>query len=376
MNIIAVAIADYTGLVILLAMLVSSHIRRSAPKYEFKIFTIIAKLAAAACVIDFLMFYCDGMSGFLPRIMNVLGNTYCFIANPIFACSWCIYTDLKLYSSKARIKRIYRFAAIPGIILVAIGIINTFVPIIFYVDSSNVYHRLPFSYVFYAVEAGYLIYSLVIVKQYEKRYDKVRFFPMYLMLGPIVIGCVLQIMFYGVSLIWVSVSIGLTSIYMSLQNEFSYLDTLTGLYNRAFLDYQLEICSKSPDIKIGGIMIDVDYFKTINDSYGHSVGDEALIDVARVILFSKPDSAIAVRFAGDEFILLIKDCSEAILNKTVEEVRNELKLFNENECRQYDLSLSMGAAMFDYEIDDVDSFFKKMDDNMYKEKNARHAQQD
>ena len=54
-------------------------------------------------------------------------------------------------------------------------------------------------------------------------------------------------------------------------------------------------------------MVDVDYFKEINDTYGHHVGDEALIDVARILLFGKPDKAIAMRFAGDEFILLLKD---------------------------------------------------------------------
>lgn len=374
MNIIAVLVADYTGLVLLIAMLVSSHIRRSAPKYEFRIFTIIAKLAAIACVIDFIMFFCDGMPGTIPRILNVLGNTYCFIANPVFAISWCIFTDLKLYCSKARIKRIYKYAAIPGALMVLIAIVNAFVPIIFYVDSSNVYHRLMFSYVFYIVEAGYLIYSVIVVKQYERRYDKVRFFPLLLMLGPMVLGCILQVLFYGVSLIWVSVAVGLTSIYMSIQNEFSYLDTLTGLYNRAYLDYLLDLCDKDKRIRLGGIMIDVDYFKQINDNFGHSVGDEALMDVARVLMLSKPDNAVAVRFAGDEFILLIKGATEERVLSAVESIRKEVELFNETECRQYELSLSIGWTMYDHENDDVDSFFKHMDDRMYQEKERKHAE--
>lgn len=374
MNLLAIAVADYVGLVLIIAMLVSSRIRRSAPRDEFKIFSIIAILSAVACVVDFLVFYSDGKAGFLMRLINHAGNTYCFIANPVFAVAWCIYTDLKLYSSRARIKRIYKYAAIPGAILVVITVLNLFIPLIYVIDSNNVYHRLPLSYAFYLVEAFYMLYSVIILKRYESRYDKVSFFPIFLMLGPIILGSILQIVFYGVSLIWVSCAVGITSIYMAMQNEFSYQDTLTGQYNRAYLDYVLEKYSKNADSKLGGIMVDVDYFKVINDTFGHHVGDEALIDVARVILFSKPDTSILIRFAGDEFIVLMKDASDEELRKIVENIRNELKVFNENECRQYELSLSIGYTLYDYDKDNIDSFFRKMDNNMYEEKKLKHAE--
>ena len=373
MNLISIAVADYIGFVLLIAMLVSSKIRRSAPRDEFKIFTVIAILSAIACVIDFLVFFCDGRTSVLAKIIASVGNTYCFIANPVFAIAWCIFTDLKLYNSRARVRRIYRIAVIPGAILVLIAAINLFVPIVYYLDAANIYHRLPFSYAYYVVSFVYLVSSIVTLKRYETRYDKVRFFTIYLMMGPIVLGTGLQVLHYGVSLIWVSVAIGLTAIYMSIQNEFSYQDTLTGLYNRAYLDYLLDKFTKNPDTKLGGIMVDVDFFKEINDTYGHHIGDEALIDVARVLMFGKPDKGISIRFAGDEFIILLKACSEQVLKNTVKNIRDELALFNEAENRQYTLSLSIGYTLFDYEKDDSDSFFKKMDDNMYEEKKQKHA---
>ena len=194
------------------------------------------------------------------------------------------------------------------------------------------------------------------------------------MMGPVIAGCLIQLVFYGISLIWVSLAVGLTAIYMSLQNEFSYLDTLTGLYNRAFLDYILEQYSRDVGSRMGGIMIDVDRFKKLNDTFGHSVGDEALIDTARVITLSKPDKAVAVRFAGDEFILILKGTSEEALKRVVENIRDELDLFNETEGRQYQLSLSIGYTLFDPEKDNVDSFFRHMDDNMYEEKIRKHSE--
>ena len=374
MNILAVAVADYIGLVLLIALLYSSHIRRSGKEFEYRIFTMMAVGAGVACVVDFFTFYCDGKAGFVYRAVNLYGTTFCFIMNPLFSLGWCLYTEMKLYKSKARIRRRYKYLGIPGILLAILAVVNTFVPVIFYVDESGLYHRMPLSYVYYVVELFYLLYSYFIYKLYEAQYEKPSFFPIGLMIGPVFTGCVLQLVFYGISLAWVSVAVGLTSIYMSLQNEFSYLDKLTGLYNRAYLDYILERYAKDSDNQMGGIMIDVDYFKKINDSFGHSVGDEALIDTARVIALSKPDKATAIRFAGDEFIIILKGSTDESMRKIIQSIRNEQDLFNETEGRQYKLSLSIGYTLFDPEKDSVDSFFKHMDDNMYEEKNRKHAE--
>ncbi|MBR1641193.1 MAG: GGDEF domain-containing protein [Butyrivibrio sp.] len=372
MNLLAVATSDYIGLMLLIAMLISSKIRRAdAGHIEYKLFTAITILTMIACVVDFLSFFSDGKSGFLMRAINTVANTYCFMANPIFIAAWCIYEDLKLYHSKTRIKKIYTYAFIPAVLLVLIAIVNNFVPIIYTIDSNNVYKRLPFSYFYYVIDFGYVIFSIYILKKFEERYGKVRFFPLYLMIGPIFLGCMLQSIFYGISLIWVSMSVGLTAIYMSLQNEFSYLDRLTGLYNRAYLDYQLEMISKEKKT-VGGIMIDVDYFKSINDTFGHHVGDEALIDVARVIIFAKPDKAIATRFAGDEFIILVPETSEKEMKNILKSLHDEIDLFNETEGRQYKLSLSIGYSIFNQNTETLDDFLKHMDDNMYEEKQINH----
>ena len=373
MNILAVATSDYIGFMLLVALLFSSRIRRTNEKHpEFKIFTIILILTMVACVIDLLSFFADGKN--LPgmKIVNLLTNTYCFAANPIFVASWCLYEDLKLYRSMNRVKRIYTYAFIPAVLMVVIALINMFYPIVFSIDSQNAYHRLPFSYAYYIVDIGYVIFSVWIYRSYEKRYGKIRFFPLFLMIGPVILGCAIQVLFYGVSLMWVSTAVGLTAIYMSVQNEFSYLDKLTGLYNRAYLDYLLENSTRERN-NLGGIMIDVDYFKDINDTYGHSYGDEALVDVARVLTFAKPDKAVATRFAGDEFIILVKSTKEKELQKIIESIRDELKMFNETEERRYKLSLSLGYSIYEPAHDSIDNFLKRMDDNMYEEKKEKHS---
>ena len=373
MNIGAVATSDFMGFILLIALLISSKIRRTDDKHpEFKIYTVIAILTMVACVVDFISFYVDGINKPGMRLVNILTNTFCFAANPLFVASWCLYEDLKLYRSMTRVKKIYTYAFIPAVIMVLIALVNMFVPIIFRIDEQNVYSRLPFSYVYYIVDVGYVLFSIFIYKGYERRYGKIRFFPLYLMIGPIVLGCAIQVLIYGVSLMWISTAVGLTAIYMSIQNEFSYLDKLTGLYNRAYLDYLLETSTREKN-NLGGIMIDVDYFKQINDTFGHSYGDEALIDVARILTFGKPDKAVALRFAGDEFIILIKGVSEKQLQSIITSIRDELKLFNETEERRYKLSLSLGGSIYEPAHDSIDNFLKRMDDAMYEEKKEKHS---
>ena len=371
MNIVAIAVTDYIGIILLIALLISSRFRRIENQLDMKLFSYMAIFTLFSCFIDFISFYSDGKPGLVWHLICLFSNSFCFLANPVFVLSWCLYVDYKLYSSRSRLRMIYRVASIPAAIMMIAVFINLFIPIIFYFDSSNHYIRMPLSYFYYAIDTLYLLFSIYILVDYQKKYGKVRFFPIHLMLGPIALGCALQLIFFGVSLIWVSLAVGMTSIYMSMQNEFSYLDALTGLYNRAYLFYKAETFSKHKSI--GGIMIDVDYFKSINDTYGHSAGDKALIDVASILTSSKPDNAIVIRYAGDEFMLIVYDTSSDKLIPVMDIIHNEVNNFNTTKSRPYKLSLSLGCSMLDQENDSLDDFFKKMDNAMYENKIKRHA---
>ncbi len=376
MNIVAVAVTDYIGIVLLIALLISSRFMRADQQLDLKIFSNLAFLSLISCFVDFVSFFSDGRPGEIWRIVNIMANSFCFIANPVFVFSWCLYEDFKLYHSIYRFRKIYSLAAIPGVIMILLVFVNLFYPIIFYVTAENNYHRLPISYGYYAIDLLYLLFSIYVLADYEKKYGKVSFFPIYLMIGPIVFGCILQLIFYGVSLIWVSLAVGQTAIYMSIQNETAYLDTLTGLYNRAYLYYKLESVGKSRTPHLGGIMIDVDYFKTINDTYGHSAGDRALVDVGKILNDNKPDNGIAIRFAGDEFILLAYDTSPEELEKIKVRINRSVEFFNSRNTRPYKLSLSLGCSSYDSDNETLDQFLRHMDNNMYDEKKKRHEEDD
>jgi diguanylate cyclase (GGDEF)-like protein len=85
-------------------------------------------------------------------------------------------------------------------------------------------------------------------------------------------------------------------------------DTITGLLTRAFLENELpklaEKCARA-DIPISATFVDIDRFKSINDQYGHQAGDEVLCGIARLLMLGVRDNDPAVRYGGDEIVLIL-----------------------------------------------------------------------
>ena len=105
------------------------------------------------------------------------------------------------------------------------------------------------------------------------------------------------------------------------------MDGLTGTFSRNYFNKYLENNGFSLfHWPLAIAMIDVNNFKTINDTYGHSIGDDVLQEIAAVLKSSVRDTDMVVRYGGDEFILLLRDCSienaEEILERAVEKIRN------------------------------------------------------
>ena len=115
---------------------------------------------------------------------------------------------------------------------------------------------------------------------------------------------------------------------MELLKEQSYIDQLTGLYNRRFLE---EVADKiSAQIKrrgtlLGILMVDIDFFKEVNDRYGHDVGDRVLKEVAQVVKNSVREADYVIRFGGEEILVLLMDVKENMSEKVAEKIRRNVE---------------------------------------------------
>ena len=115
---------------------------------------------------------------------------------------------------------------------------------------------------------------------------------------------------------------------MELLKQQSYIDQLTGLYNRRFLE---EIADKlSAQIKrrgttLGILMVDIDYFKKVNDQYGHDVGDRVLKEIAQTIRNTVREADYVIRFGGEEIMVLLVDVKEGKAKEVAEKIRRAVE---------------------------------------------------
>ena len=366
MNIQSIVVTNCIGMFLALAVLNISSMDRKGNDLDSRLLTALLLISFSCCLMEMISFIVDGYPFPICRVMVLVSNTWIYLGNPLLSTLWVMYVDYHLYRKAKRLMTLYR----PHMILLAISWIavlgNIFGRYLFYIDEQNAYHRLPASYSLYIVTFLMIAQSTYVVIKYKRTHRVEIFFPIWIFLTPVLIALVFQTMFYGVSLTWCCTSIGLAALYMSTQTELAYRDPLTGLYNRHFLDRVLNTWTGR-----SGIMMDMDYFKDINDRFGHSAGDEALRETATLLLEVAPEGSIATRFAGDEFILLLTTTEEEKIKEAEDRIRAAVNTFNQTSGRPYTISLSMGHAVFD--MKDKDGFMEAIDNAMYREKQARHA---
>ena len=367
----SIVISNAIGLALLISLLVTSFMTRERRHLDDRIFTALILTCAGACIADPITWFVDLRPEPWAFTLNNLGNTYLYLCSAICPYLWVLYVDTRLHKGTNRIRNWHPVVGVPAAVLVLLVLGNVFGHYMFTISGDNEYSRLPLSYANYILMFGQFFYSVWLKHRYERTHGKVRFFPMAMFLTPVVIGGALQAVIFGISLAWPSVCVGLASIFMSLQNEMSYVDQLTNLYNRTYLDSALQTYERSGK-PFSGIMIDLDFFKDINDTHGHSTGDEALAEAAKLLVASAPEDSSVIRYAGDEFVILMPEANEEAALQAVEDIGAAVREFNANAGKPYSLSLSMGFSAFKPGLDTIDSFLSRIDEHMYIQKRSRH----
>ena len=153
-------------------------------------------------------------------------------------------------------------------------------------------------------------------------------------------------------------------------------DELTGIYNRRFLHNYFEYKVSWDTLKanpLSLIMMDVDHFKQINDTYGHNVGDQALIWFAGLLKEVAGDEGLPIRNSGDEFMILLPNGSKAAAREMAERLLRcfrEKPLQDPNGKVSLTLQLSVGIASVPEDARDGKSLIRKADTALYFAKQA------
>lgn len=154
------------------------------------------------------------------------------------------------------------------------------------------------------------------------------------------------------------------------ENQLQYLsfhDTLTGLYNRTYLNKYIEENNSCNNVCV--FMFDIDKLKYVNDNYGHLEGDNLIYNSAQILRTSFRESDVVARIGGDEFIAIIADCDIKKAEQLKIRTKEAIELYNRDIADVHlKISISMGCAISNNNDDTIESLTHKADSEMYADK--------
>lgn len=170
---------------------------------------------------------------------------------------------------------------------------------------------------------------------------------------------------------------------IALKNSFDYRklleinkqDSLTGLYNyREFynlLVFEKEYCEQN-DAPFSIIFVDIDYFKNVNDTYGHLTGSKLLIEVSNIFRGDLRQQDSVTRYGGDEFMILLRKTNKTQAILVAERLKTLIEtnyFLSEDEQHKIQITASFGVATYPEDCEDIRELIDKADEHMYFIKN-------
>ena len=147
-----------------------------------------------------------------------------------------------------------------------------------------------------------------------------------------------------------------------------YTDPFTGLYSKKrFAELCESVLADRKDSKCIMMVIDLDHFKQVNDTYGHAVGDEVLLSFSQHLRSVVRKKDIVARFGGDEFVILLLDVTGVHIG---EQKAKDILLLHDNN---YQVTKSIGISVFPDMGTSYDELFKKADYALYEAKKERNT---
>lgn len=153
-------------------------------------------------------------------------------------------------------------------------------------------------------------------------------------------------------------------------------DPMTKLYNRRYfnaISTHFLALAKREKRPLSIIMLDIDKFKKINDTYGHQVGDKVIIRLASLLTYNQRKSDVVCRFGGEEFVMLLPNTSKLEAKKLAENIRKRVEADSIplNSNKTINFTVSIGVSEVDlYNDTDIEKAIRQADDALYQAKES------
>lgn len=297
------------------------------------------------------------------RIINMVFNVLGFSLAPMIPIAITLIFDRMILKS-------HKLLLIPTLMNIVATVLSPIYGFIFYVDASNQYTRGDHFSVFTAVYIINLLILVFVTLEVGRKNN-------YLIIGKMIslavftiIGTSIQIVYPDAYSSWHCVTIALL-LYFLLMAEFdSSFDTMTSLYNRAAFDKAIRQIGEARSFSL--IILDINDFKKINDTYGHDYGDTVIKEVAAIIRKFFNKGYTCYRFGGDEFSIISSETDQ-------EKIEYQLRLMTAHLTKIREEGYPLPTISYGYSIFrggerlDFNKILKEADDQMYHYKKIHKA---
>lgn len=314
----------------------------------------------------------DGHPDTIYPVLNALGNFTIFLMFPVLPSLWLVYVHFQIFHEEAKVRRLLSLLGAGCIINAFLVIGSQFHGWLYYIDPNNIYHRGPLFFLNVLIALGFFAVTSVMVFVNRKRLEKKTYASLLFFAIPPCAGVILQTAFYGSSLVLNGVALSILVVFLNIQSQSIYTDYLTGVNNRKKLDLYLKrkINTSMEGKSFSAILLDLNDFKYINDTFGHDVGDNALETATTLLKSCIRTNDFIARFGGDEFCIILDISSNAELEAMVSRIHHCTEKYNESGSCPYRLGFSIGYAVYEPRYRSAEEFLKQADSLMYEDKQS------
>lgn len=359
---------------ILLLMIIYVHNRRHAEKepmssrlYKQILFVVILLL-----IVDIFSRF-DGNPGTFYPFVNYWGNFFIFLLSPVIPSLWILFAHHQIFHDESKTSRLLYPLAAMHAVHAALLVLSQLFGWYYSIDSENIYHRGPLYWLPVSITISLLLASFVLIALNRKLIEKRYYYSLLFFAVPPFLSIILQIAIYGISLMLNSIVLSMLIVFFNIQDSSMHTDYLTGINNRKRLETYMrgKISASNEERTFSAILLDLNNFKTINDTFGHDVGDDALAVSAKLLSSCIRSNDFIARFGGDEFYIVLESSNRQDLEMVVRRIENCVEKYNLTSTKPYTLGFSMGYAVYDFRATmKLEDFQKQIDILMYDNKRS------
>lgn len=356
------------SMLLLLSILLSIILQKNRHSYSTRLF-----LTMLFSTLLLLLLECGMLYSKTDKILVYIIAYSFILLTPLPAALWLSYLDFQLNDSVERIEKRFYYL-LPIVVLAAIILLcDVWLKPQFFIafqPGAGLYMGTGL-WVVGGISYSLVLFSFFLAWKHRGHLENRLILTLFFLSILPVFGAVIQTLDHGLPTKWPLVTLSVCLAYLFVEIQHEGRDYLTGLYNRKQLDdwlhHRMRVFPKKGPFSL--ILIDLNLFKKINDTFGHKEGDRALVDFARLISRSVKQNDMVSRFGGDEFLILLETGDSEVVERVIQRIEKRTAEENLRRDTGYSISFSAGYALYSPDAySSARELFHDADMRMYEDK--------